>query len=285
MILRSQYLIAGVAWALLLGPLAAYSLFGFAAGVSWLWLFGYDPWPPATQWVLPLIALIGGLLAAAGCIIGALLYGQRRALLTLSDPQRERRRVMLLTAVPLLLIAVIGAKLCWEGEQYSKALALAQKREAAFATLVGAVPKISALKIDRGDDGAFHVIATLAGRREGDYRLTWQVSDTNFRAVLAKDERVIHLQAGTRRIALGFTLGQLARSYKYKVLNGGGGVLVEEPFALTVSLLPVLGESRRQALPPGEQRRLESGETPLRAEKTAEFPVRFVIRGDGSIEQ
>ena len=280
-----QYFTAGIAWALLLGPLAAYALFGFSAGVSWLWLFGDDSWPSATQWVLPLIALLGGLLAAVGCVIAALLYGRRRALSAFSDQQSDWRSVTLLTVIPLLLIVLIGARLWWEGEKYSEEMALAQKHEAAFTAFIGNVYKISALRIDRGDDGEFRAVATISGVKEGDYELTWQVADTNFWAMLAKNGRVTHLQTGAHRVTFRFTLGELARSYKEKVLKAPGGVLDEEPFALTVSLLPVLDESQRQALPPDERRRFESGDTSLRSQKTVEFPVRFVIRSDGNIEK
>jgi hypothetical protein len=102
---------------------------------------------------------------------------------------------------------------------------------------------------------------------------------------LATGERIIRLQPRARAVDIAFTLDELARSYKGKVLNGAGGILVDEPFQLEVSPMPVLSESERQELPPGERPRLATGDTSLRADMSTEFPVRFMIRGDGSIEK
>lgn len=283
--LRRQYLIVGIAWAVLLGPLAAFLLFGFAAGASWLWLFGDDSWPEPTQWVLPLIGLIGGVVAALACIIVAGIYGRKREALLPANRHGERRKVLLLTATPLVLAALLGAKVWWEGREYSEALALATQREAAFAALVGARHKIAGLALDGSAEGRFRARVQLAGEREGDYRLTWRVVDRGFGAALATGERIIRLQPGARAVDIAFTLEELARSYKEKVLNGAGGVLVDESFQLELSLMPVLSPSERQELPPGERHRLTTGDTSLRAHMSTEFPVHFVIRGDESIER
>jgi hypothetical protein len=283
--LRRQYLIAGIAWAVLLGPLAAFLLFGFAAGASWLWLFGDDPWPAATQWVLPLIGLIGGVVAALACIIVAGSYGRKREALFPANRHGERRKVLLLTATPLVLAAFLGAKVWWEGREYSEAMALATQREAAFAALVGAKHKIAGLTLDSSAEGTFRATVQLAGERERDHRLSWRVVDRGFGAALATGERIIRLQPGARAVEIAFTLDELARSYKAKVLNGAGGILVDEAFQLELSLMPVLSESERQELPPGERHRLATGDTSLRADMSTEFPVRFMIRGDGSIEK
>lgn len=283
--LRRQYLIVGIAWAVLLGPLMAFVLFGFAAGASWLWLFGDDPWPQATRWVLPLIGLVGGVLAALACIVVADSYGRRREALPPATLHGERRRVLLLIATPVVLAAFVGAKAWWEGREYSEAMALATQREAGFAALVGARHKIAGLTVDGSAEGTFRAKARLAGERQGDYRLSWRVVDTAFGAALAVGERIIRLQPGGRAVEIAFTLDELARSYKAKVLDGAGGVLVDESFQLEVWLVPVLSEGERQELPPVERYRLATGDTSLRAEMSTEFPVRFVLRGDGSIEQ
>lgn len=283
--LRRQYLIVGIAWAVLLGPLIAFALFGFAAGASWLWLFGDDPWPEATRWVLPLIGLVGGVLAALACIVVADSYGRRREVLPPASLHGERRRLVLLIATPLVLAALLGAKVWWEGREHSKAMALATQREAAFAALLGARHTIAALTVNGSAEASFRAKVQFAGKREGDYRLRWQVVDTGFGASLATGERIIALQPGARAVDIAFTLDELARGYKAKVLDGAGGVLVDEAFRLEVSLVPVLSEGERRELPPGERHRLTTGDTSLRAEKSTEFPVRLMIRGDGSIQR
>jgi hypothetical protein len=72
-------------------------------------------------------------------------------------------------------------------------------------------------------------------------------------------------------------MNDLQRQYQAVVLNGRGGVLVDEPFRLEVSFGPVLTRQESLNLPPGEQRRLESTASPLRTEGSVPFPVHFTI--------
>jgi hypothetical protein len=283
--LRHQYLIAGIAWALLLGPTAALALAGFAGGVSWLWLFGDSPWPEATQWILPLIGIIGGILVALACVFVAGGYGKKREALAQVPSRREQSRVLALLITPLVLILLLGVKVWREGQEYAQAMAIATQREAAFAVLVGARHRIEGVTLDQGADGAFRAAVWLEGEREGEYRLSWRVADTGFGAELVAGEQAVRLQPGEREIDIAFSLDELVRSYQTKVLNGGGGVLVEEPFRLETSLYPVLSEAERGALPPGERKRLDTAESSLTARKSTSFPVRFIIHQDGTIER
>lgn len=41
--LRDRYLLAGVAWALLVAPMVTYAVMGVCAGVLWLFVFGDAP--------------------------------------------------------------------------------------------------------------------------------------------------------------------------------------------------------------------------------------------------
>ena len=283
--LRHQYLIAGIAWALLMGPAAALLLFGFAAGASWLWLFGDDPWPEATGWVLPLIAIIGGALAALTCIIVAYSYGRTQEALLPTNARTERRKVLLLTVTPLGLLLLFGLNVWRESREYAQDMELTAQREAAFGALTSARHRIDAVTLDQDADDRFRATIRMRGERAGEYRLHWQVVDNGFKTELAAGNEAIRLQPGESETELGFTMDELVRSYRTKVLRGGGGVLVEEPFRLQVSLTPIFSEAERRELPPGERRRFELGESPLRSTKSTTFPVRFLIDRDGRTEK
>ena len=279
--LRRRYLIAGIAWALLIGPAAAFLLFGFAAGASWLWLFGDDPWPEATQWALPLIAIVGGAVAAFICIFIAYNYGRTQESLPQTNARTERGKVVVLTLTPLALLVLFGLNVWRESREYAHEMEIATQREAAFAALSSASHRIAAVTMDQSADNRFRATIRTKGQRAGEYRLTWRVADTGFGAALATGNEVIRLQPGDGKTEIVFTLDELARSYRAKVLHGGGSVLVDETFCLEVSLTPLFSETEREALPPGEQRRLDAGESPLRSLKSIKFPVRFIIGSDG----
>jgi hypothetical protein len=279
--LRHQYLIVGMAWALLLGPAACLLLFGFAAGASWLWLFGDSPWPDATQWMLPLIGVIGGALTALACVLVAYGYGRTLEKRAVTDSQTEQRKVLVLAITPLALLVFVGFYVWRESRNYTHDMEIAAQREAAFAALTDVRHRITGISLDRNERDQFGVIVRMIGERAGNYHLHWQVADTGFGTTLVSGDETIALRPGHAEAAITFTLGQLAQNYQAKVLRGAGGVLVEEPFELVASLWPVFNESERQTLPPGERRRLDT-ESPLRSQKTARFPVRFLIRKGSS---
>jgi len=283
--LRYQYLIAGIAWALLLGPLVCLLLVAVAAGVSWLWLFGDSPWPQATRWVLLLIGGVGGIAAAAASIVAAYLHGRRREALPPAARRGEHWKILTLISVPLLLLVVLGLGIVRQDREYTKAMTAATQREAAFAALLGTRHRITELTVVRSPDDAFHAAVQLAGEREGDYRLHWRVTDSGMGVDLAAGEQPLHLERGERRVDFTFGLDDLARGYRANVLHGKGGVLVDEPFRLDVSIGPLFSYAERQELPPGERRRLERGESPLNSARNTSFAGRFIIQNDGSIKK
>ena len=279
--LRHRYLIAGIAWASVMGPATAFLLFGFAAGASWLWLFGDDPWPEATQWALPLIGLIGGAVAAFICIFIAYNYGRAQESLPQANARTERRKVIVLTITPLALLVLFGINAGRESREYARDMEIAAQREAAFAALTGARHRIAAVTLDQSENDRFRATIRIKGKRAGEYRLHWQVVDSGLKTALAAGNDVIRLQPGESETEIAFTLDELARSYRAKVLHGRGGVLVEEPFRLHLLLTPLFTETECEALSPGERRRLDTSDSPLRSLKSIKFPVRFIIDRNG----
>jgi hypothetical protein len=185
--------------------------------------------------------------------------------------------------MPLALILMIGVQVWWEGKEYTEAMAVATQREAYFQSFVQARHTITDLTVDRRADGAFRAAVRLDGAGEGAYRLTWRVVDSGYRSSLLEGERTLRLHNGAREIEIPYRLEDLVRSYKSKHLTGGG-VLVEEPFRVYVTIEPILTPTERAALPPGELRRLKMGQSPLRSQNSKSFPVRFIIRLDGTLE-
>lgn len=280
--LRHQYLIVGIAWALLVGPAAFLLLVGFAAGASWLWLFGDSPWPAATQWALPLIGVIGGALSALACMLIGYEYGKARESRAIATSRTRQRKVIILTVVPLALIVLIGLNGWRESRKFAQDMNLAVQREAEFAALIRVLFRINEITIDHSEHDRFHATVRLKGQREGNYQLHWQVADTSFGTTLVSGDAVMALGSGKAEAEISFTLAQLRQSYRAHVLRGGAGVLVEEPFELDAWLEPVFSESERKTLPPGERRSLGTAESPLRSQTATQFPVRFFIRDTGS---
>lgn len=277
--LRQTYLVAGILWALLLGPLAALTVFGFAAGVSWLWLFGDSSWPAGTQAALPLIGLAAGVAAAMACVYLGISHGRQREAAGGGENAAERRKALLIAAAPIALAMLAGAKLWWDARSYSQAMAIAAQREVNLMSLASRVQKITSISVEPSAGGTFRARIGLNGKRDGEYRLSWDVKSTSFEQPLANGTRTVRLKTGENREEISFTLDQIADGYRSR-LSSAGDVLVDEPFHLHASVEPELSGADLERLPPGERRQLKSGESMLRSQKSVDFHLRFFIRRD-----
>lgn len=271
----------GAAWGLVFGVAAALAVMALGAGVSWLFLFGDDPWPPALAWLLPALGAVSGVAVLAGGIAAGLAFGRRAERRPPAEAAAIRRWARALLALALLTIAAGGA-LALAGERRE-----ADRREAAargqgdFAALVSGRQVLGAVTVEReGRDGGLRVSLEVRGRLGGRYELSWAVRETAYRKVLAEGRLVRHLAAGGNRLAFSLDLLALARSYHREVLGGrAAAVLVDEDFRLELALTPLLDEAARAALPPHERQNLALGESPLMDRARVSFPVRFEIRG------
>lgn len=281
--LPTRYLAVGTAWAVLLGPLVCIALVGSAAGIAWVMIFGDDPWPESTQWVLPAIGLAGGVTTAVACIVLGYRYGKIRETSRRETTPAEKRKIVALTVAPLTALLMLAGVAWVRMERYEHAMTLAASREAAFARLMGTRHEIAEIVIEQTADGMIRANIGLTAGRQGPYRLSWHVTAPNFRGVLLDDSRSLNLKRDGRSLVLTFAVGQLARSYQALVLKGRGGVLVEEPFRLDVTLEPDLAAADYADLPPGERYRLRAGQSPLRSKASVNVPVRFLIRRDGTL--
>jgi hypothetical protein len=271
------YLIAGFLWALLLGPAVALAVAAASAGAAWLFIFGDDPWPPVAQWFILLSAIGGGLVAAAAALWSGYQLSRWKQSHRPATVVDERRRAIVLLVVPITLILVIAAKVWFDANSYRRALEIASQREAAFADLVGDSQAVVAISIKQTSGDTLQAIVRTAGEREGKHRLTWLVMPSSSDHVLLDGSRDLKLDRGNSEIPLAISMRNLAGRYREIVLGGQGGVLVDEPFRLTVVIEPILTRAEATNLPPGELRRLGTTDSPLRSEQTAFFPVHFTI--------
>lgn len=281
--LRHGYLLAGVAWALFLAPAVTFAVLGAGLGALWIYVFGDNPWPPATDWVIPLIGLVVFLSVAACCIVFAYGYGRRRETEAGEDPRREWRKVLLWTLAPLALIAVTAMSLWQRSIHQARETAALEQRQAAFTDLLNARHTLAGLLADRSGDGSLVARVAISGGRPGPYRLLWQINSGIYGEVLSGDLRNIGLGAEGNDLDLEIGIREVAESYRDKVIKGGG-VLVDEAFELVVMLEPELTDRDMAAWPVYELHLWERQESSLRSRMATEFPVRFLVRQDGTID-
>jgi F0F1-type ATP synthase membrane subunit c/vacuolar-type H+-ATPase subunit K len=254
--LRSLYLLAS----LVLGGLAALAValqvFALGAGVSWLYLFGDDPWPARAESVLVGASLAAGLATLGASLAFGYLHGRRCESAPRPERARRRGRGLLLGGLALwLLVAGLGL---WQQERQSSARAAAAVQEAAVLRLSLA----------------------LAGARSGAYRLAWQLSDPLYGVTLLSGEQRLALGPQAASAKLAFEMSALAERYRETVLQGRSDkVLVDGIFRLQLSLEPLLDDEERRDLPAREIGNLERGLSDLRFETQVEVPVALDLTG------
>lgn len=282
--LRNRYLLAGIAWALVLAPAATYLVLGAVAGALWLFVYGDAPWPAALDWVIPGIGVSVFLSVAAFCIHVALVHGRRKEAEADDDPARDRRSLALWTLTPLALIALTAGALWLRSTDRSRVVAETERREAVFMDRLNARHTIAELVVRRTTGGDVEAGVTVSDGEPGAYRLLWQVRETTYGEVIAEQERNFELAGKQDALSVRIPFDQLARGYRDTILSGGG-VVVDEAVDLVVALEPAIDEAETRDWPAFERDRWEQGETPLRSGMTTQFRLRFLVHQDGTIER
>ncbi len=268
-------------WGLLLGGLAAWSVMAMAAGVSWLFLFGDDPWPAALDWVIPSIGLAVLLAVSIGCMA----FGLRAArALTRAGPDRVRRQrrtaLGLLVLGSLLGLALAGAAAARIAEQESARETAAQQARW-FEDLDRGRQRLDGIEVVRAPRPmSYDMTVTTLGADGGVYRLAWSLRSGAYGAILAEGVAALTLSPGKNNPTLAIDARSIVERY-HEVALGGRDVNVEvaESFRIEVTLTPQLSETDRARLPAHEVQNLAIGQSSLNDRTTTEFAMQFRIAG------
>ncbi len=279
--LAALYALVGLVWGVLLGGLAAWAVMATAAGVSWLYLFGDDPWPEAVGWLIPLIGLVAFLGALAVGVAFGLRIGRRAER---GDPAETGRRrvqgIRLLVIGLLLAVALAGAGGARIAGQEAERASL-DRRAAAFEALRAERQVLTAVTVARAArDMSYDMTIETEGIRGGPYRLAWSVRSTVYRATLDEGAAQLALSPGGNRARLALDAWRIVERY-HEVALGYRDVDVEvaESFRLEIALTPVLGANDLARLPPHEAHNLSLGQSALIDAKSVDFPAHFRIGG------
>ncbi len=279
--LAALYGLVGLVWGLLLGGLAAWAVMATAAGVSWLYLFGDDPWPEAVGWLIPLIGLVAFLGALAVCVAFGLRIGRRAERGEPAEARRRRVQGIRLLALGLLLAVALagaaGARIA--GQEAERALL--ERQATAFKALRAERQLLTAVAVTRAArDMSYDMTVETKGARGGPYRLAWSVRSTVYGATLDEGAAQLALAPGDNRAGLVLDAWQMVERYHKIALDYRDvDVEVAESFRLEIALIPVLGADDLARLPPHEAHNLSLGQSALIDAKSVDFPVRFRIGG------
>ena len=274
------YIAAGNAWGIVLGVAAGIYAAGIAAGFAWLFLFGDDRWPDWGESAILAVAAIAGLAIFAGCTALGWAAGRNCDAAGPADQARARP-----VAGGLMLLAVlVGAGGLWSVTRQKAALESNGQemtdQAATLADLYLATHRFTGIDVDwpgGGTDGS--AVLRIEGRREGAYRLEWQISGQSFRKPLLSAAERLDLAPGRARTNIQIPAVALVDGYRAILSHRNADILVDEPFALEARLIPILSAAEEAALPPSEARNLEQGWSKLIDQGRAEFPVRFFLYG------
>ena len=253
---RALFLAVGAAWGVLLGGLAG--------------------------WAIPAFAVFAGIMAFTLCVAAGWVYGGRVCSHAVDRRRTQRTGFGLLglwavTGAAIVAISLIGFERQVAGPEQGKA------REATFASLSAANHTID--RIDffgwNADWGSAGIV--MRGSRNGDYRISWQVTESTHGQVLAEGRKTVALGPGRRTMVIGFERGVLSAAYREKVHGATGGtggtgvVEIDETLRFAATVEPVLSPEERVAMPPREVQNLELGQSTLRSSDGVDVPLSFQL--------
>ncbi len=277
------YTAVGFLWGILLAFAAATTVMVVGAGLSWLYLFGDDPWPDWSGKAIVAAGFVAGIGVFAAVVVFGHRYGRAVAGATRNSPRMAAQACKL--GYGLLAVAVFtGGAIAAAGfyrssEQASQRMELAAGAER-FEALLAERHRITSVDIHwPNDGGGLSATIRMEGARAGDYRLVWRVRDGSFNHALVEKSHDLTLDAGAQAMQVDFPAGELIEAYRVKALGTKhADVLVEEAFRLEAELVPALGEGELAAIPEHERINLSRDESTLTHKSTREFPVRFFLR-------
>ncbi len=273
--LQPLYTLIGAAWGLLFGILVGAVVTAWAAGIGWLYMFGDDRWPANAGMIMISAGVVAGLATLLACLWVGWRRGVKFSHAAPAEMARARRRGMWLLGLWLataggLVLALYLGDAARKGDRQ-----VAELRVAGFAQLVTANHHIARAGFSGWRQESGRARLTLAGNRTGAYELAWSVSDQAYGEILDRGTMELSLTPGSHGVEIELHLDRLREAYRTQVLHGGGGVLVEEAFMLSVQLTPLLGPTVSQGIPANELQNLSLGVSPLITTHAVEIPVRF----------
>lgn len=273
---RTIWTLAGVAWGLLVGLITAVQTAAFLAGVGWLFIFGDDRWPEAANLVLL------GMTSVAGLVPFVLLgwLGRRIGIAFESESRqrlRTRRRGWFVFALAVGGLA-LGAGLASAGALTERARrADREAAERQYVQLAGSTHRIADVELATGSPPDVAVDLGLEGARAGEYLLDWRLRETAYDSTVAAGSRTLTLPPGASRVSIGIDTAAVRRRYQRVVLDGAGGVRVDEELELRFTLRPILTEDEARRLPDDRVREFERGDSDLVHTERAALRLRFEL--------
>ncbi len=273
--LSRLYALVGLVWGLVLGAMAAWWTFAAAAGLSWLYLFGDEPWPAAVTWVLPAIAIAVGAGVVMVSVGLGFAYGRAQRRFGRVGHRTARGRALGLLALGVLA----GVALVWNvvaaSHRQSEHREVARDAATWHGELLAARHVVTAIEVEAAGDTVRFTVKT-DGARDGDYVLRWTVRDKAYEKTLAEGVARYALEPGEGLLPLRVLSNELRETYRREILRGSNaGVLVDEDFSLEVTLEPALDGAELARLSAAERRNLELGYSDLPSTLAVDFPVRF----------
>jgi hypothetical protein len=280
---KRLYLVVGFLCAILLGAGAGLLAAAVAAGVAWIYLFGDSTWPEWTNWAIPGVGIVIGLLTFTGSMIVTRMVASRYDR-GAGDRADEKRGGVIAWLLLLLGLAVAGT-IAWQQVGRHAEIEAAREQSAAaarhFPVLLSETHRIVEIAVDwpgGGQDG--RAVVTLDGVREGDYRLDWQVRDKAYDKALLMSEQTLRLTAGTHVMEFALPAQRVVDGYRALLSRQDANVMVDEPFVFEAELAPIPTEHETSRMPANEVHNLANGRSSLIQRSRAEFAVRFFLYGD-----
>ncbi len=262
----------------MVGSLGSSVFIIYAYGVSWLFLFGDDPWPETASLI---ILFFGFFLVIASFLVGLVLgwsYGKQLDQTPGANVNKIRKRAFLWLGLGVGVSTSLIASLYFSSTQQTEKRLQTDKQEINFSQLQEELYAIENIIFSGWQNGETEVQINFEGKRVGKYKLYWTLEEQNFGHTIEKGVENLYLNNGPHNTKFTLKIEQISQVYSDVVLAGKGRVLVEESFLFKSTLEPVLNDSEIKGLPQNEIQNLERGFSSLGSDYSIKIPIRFILQ-------
>ncbi|MDD4616669.1 MAG: hypothetical protein PHW76_06100 [Alphaproteobacteria bacterium] len=241
-------------WGITAGVIAGIAAFGYIAGISWIFLFGDDPWPSWSFWFLTSVGIVIGI---------SVTFVVVRLFHVFDSPSKKKPANLghagkghIWKSCAGLVIVILfwgGLSLLYvrNKETEEAQIAIEQKKNQYYRQYLQNKMRLTTISFDRNDvQRKLFAMIHFDGKTPGDYSLRWRVLEDLYGTTLinGKTDLTFPLPGDVYKVEL--DINQISEIYKSKLTHGQGGFIIGEgSIQFIVDLVPSFTDEDRVLMP------------------------------------
>jgi ABC-type multidrug transport system fused ATPase/permease subunit len=240
-----------ILWGITAGVMAGVVAVGYTAAVSWIYIFGDDPWP---SWSFLFLSSVGIVIGILITVVVARSFSRKMISADAPPCSRSSGHIWRSSAGLAVVFLLWGgfSLFCFRNKTIEEGqIAQEQKQNQYYQQYLKDKTRLTTISFDRNDvQRKLLAVIHFNGRAPDDYSLRWRVFDSLYGTTLINGiaDLTFPLPGDVYKVEL--DVDQISENYKTKVMHGRGGFIVGEgSVQMIVDLVPIFTDEDRRLMP------------------------------------